>query len=99
MTMAEVEARFRQIVATQFEVSADTITPETNFREDLDADSLALIELVMEMEEAFNVEVPQKDIRKITTFGEALAYINSYAANAAADQVQTVSSEAVQNMA
>lgn len=65
----------REIICDQFELEEDEITLETNIREDLDADSLDLVDLVMTFEDEFKVEVPDKVIEEIKTVGDIVKYI------------------------
>lgn len=71
----EVERRVKEIIAEQFEVSVEELKPETRFIEDLGADSLASIELVATIEDEFNVEIPDEDIEKNQTVGQAIEYV------------------------
>lgn len=73
--MATVSERVMDIVATQLGVSKDQITPETNFVNDLGADSLDQVELVMELEEEFDINIPDDAAEKIQTVGQAIEYI------------------------
>jgi acyl carrier protein len=73
--VATVSERVMDIVATQLGVSKDQITPETNFVNDLGADSLDQVELVMELEEEFDVNIPDDAAEKIQTVGQAVEYI------------------------
>ncbi len=73
---AEVEAKVRSIVVDLLGVDPDSVTPEARFREDLEADSLDLVELIMKFEEEFGGEISDEDAQKITTVGEAVVYIN-----------------------
>lgn len=68
-------AQVRTIVADQLEVSADEIKPESKFTDDLGADSLDIVELVMALEEEFNVEIPDEAAEKIATVQAAVEYI------------------------
>lgn len=65
----------KEIVAESLNVDADEITEETSFKEDLDADSLDLFELVMALEEKYGKEIPTEDLDKITTVGEIIEYL------------------------
>jgi len=69
--------RVRDIVVEELSVDASEVTPESTFVEDLGADSLDVVELVMRFEEEFDVEIPDEDAEKITTVGEAVKYIES----------------------
>lgn len=75
--MASVEERVKSIVVKVLGVEEDRITKEARFREDLDADSLDLVELIMQFEEEFGGEISDEDAQKIETFGQAVDYINS----------------------
>lgn len=70
-----VEDRIRKIIAEQLGVEEDEVVPEASFVDDLGADSLDTVELVMAFEEAFDIEIPDEDAEKILTVGRALEYI------------------------
>jgi len=70
-----VEEKVKEIIAKQLGVNAAEITPESSFVEDLGADSLDTVELVMAFEEAFNVEIPDEDAEKIQKVKDAVGYI------------------------
>jgi acyl carrier protein len=70
--MATVEERVKKIIAEQLGVEEDEVTPEASFVEDLGADSLDTVELVMALEEEFSIEIPDEDAEKILTVGKAL---------------------------
>ena len=72
-----VEEKVKEIISKQLGVNASEVTPEASFVEDLDADSLDTVELVMAFEESFNIEIPDEDAEKITKVKDAIAYINS----------------------
>ncbi len=72
-----VEEKVKEIISKQLGVNASEVTPEASFVEDLGADSLATVELVMAFEESFNIEIPDEDAEKITKVKDAIAYINS----------------------
>jgi len=76
--MAEktIEQRVKDIIVEQLGVNADQVTPEAKFIEDLGADSLDTVELVMALEEEFEIEIPDEDAEKITTVHQAIDYIN-----------------------
>ncbi|NOU11319.1 MAG: acyl carrier protein [Nitrospira sp.] len=73
--MATVDERVKKIIAEQLGVEADEVTPDASFVEDLGADSLDTVELVMALEEEFSIEIPDEDAEKILTVGKALDYI------------------------
>ncbi len=70
--------KIREIVAEQLGVDVEEVTPEASFIDDLGADSLDTVELVMALEEAFSVEIPDEDAEKIKTVNDAIAYIESH---------------------
>ncbi|HEY5658948.1 MAG TPA: acyl carrier protein [Myxococcota bacterium] len=70
-----VDERVSQLIVDQLGVSAEEIKPEASFLDDLGADSLDIVELVMAMEEEFDIEIPDDDAEKIQTIGDAFAYI------------------------
>jgi acyl carrier protein len=69
------EDRVKQIIVDQLGVAAEQVTPEASFIDDLGADSLDTVELVMALEEAFDIEIPDEDAEKIQTIGDAIAYL------------------------
>ncbi len=75
--MSEIEARVKDIVVEQLGVNADEVTTDASFIDDLGADSLDTVELVMALEEEFECEIPDEEAEKITTVKEAVDYINS----------------------
>ncbi|HVP28403.1 MAG TPA: acyl carrier protein [Myxococcota bacterium] len=70
-----VEDRVADIIVEQLQVSRDEVVPEASFVDDLGADSLDIVELVMAMEEEFDVEIPDEDAEKIQTIGDAISYL------------------------
>jgi acyl carrier protein len=75
--MSSVEDRIKNIVVDLLGVDTDRVIPTARFREDLEADSLDLVELIMAFEEEFGGEITDEDAQKITTVGEAISYINT----------------------
>ena len=73
--MASVQERVKQIIVEQLGVDEAEVTPTASFVDDLGADSLDTVELVMAFEEAFNIEIPDEDAEKITSVKEAIEYI------------------------
>ena len=73
--VSDTNAKVVEIVAERLSVGADTVKPESSFINDLGADSLDIVELVMEFEEAFDIQIPDEDSESIRTVGEAVAYI------------------------
>jgi acyl carrier protein len=74
------EDRVKEIIAKELEVDVKQLTPEAKFIEDLGADSLDIVELVMELEEAFGIDIPDEDADKLKTVGDAMNYLKSHAA-------------------
>ena len=77
--MASVDERVKQIIVEQLGVDEAEVTPNASFVDDLGADSLDTVELVMAFEEAFEIEIPDEDAEKIRTVKDAVDYINSHA--------------------
>ena len=69
--------KMKEMVADRLNVDAAEITAETSFKDDLGADSLDLFELVMALEEEYNVEIPSEDLEKLTTVGAVMDYLKS----------------------
>jgi len=67
--------RLRDIIVEELGVSPNEVKPESRFIEDLGADSIGLMELVMKLEEEFGLKIPDEDIEKIRTFGDAVKYV------------------------
>jgi acyl carrier protein len=76
--MSDTEARVREIIVDLLGVDEEEVVPEARFREDLEADSLDLVELIMAFEEEFEGEISDEEAQKITTVGEAIAYIDTH---------------------
>jgi acyl carrier protein len=74
-----VEEKVKEIIAEQLGVKKEEIKPESSFIDDLGADSLDTVEVVMALEEEFGTEIPDEDAEKITTVGEAIKYIETKA--------------------
>jgi acyl carrier protein len=72
-----VEERVRDVVVTQLGVDAAEVKPESSFVDDLGADSLDTVELVMALEEEFGIEIPDEEAEKIKTVGEAIEHIKA----------------------
>ncbi len=76
-----VEDKVKSIIAEQLGVKAEEVTPQASFIDDLGADSLDTVELIMALEEEFSVEIPDEDAEKMTTVGDAIKYIEEKTAN------------------
>lgn len=79
MSVENVQERVKNIIVEQLGVEADQVKPEAQFVNDLGADSLDTVELIMALEEEFDVEIPDEKAEKIKTVGEAIAYIEENA--------------------
>jgi acyl carrier protein len=76
--MSNIEERVKKIIAEQLGVKEEEVTKEASFAEDLGADSLDTVELVMALEEEFETEIPDEEAEKITTVQLAIDYINAH---------------------
>ncbi len=76
--MSDVYDRVKRIVVERLGVEEAEVTPEASFKDDLGADSLDVVELVMELEDEFDLEISDEDAEKITTVGEVVNYIQSH---------------------
>ncbi len=83
--MAVLEDKVKAIIAEQLGVKPEEVKPEASFIDDLGADSLDTVELVMALEEEFGVEIPDEEAEKLITVGDALKYINEKAAQKGKD--------------
>lgn len=73
--MVDIEAKVKEIIMNKLGVEASQVTPEASFTNDLGADSLDTVELVMEFEKEFNIQIPDEDAEKISTVGNAISYL------------------------
>jgi acyl carrier protein len=73
-----IEKRVKEIIVEQLGVNENEVTPEAKFVDDLGADSLDLVELVMALEEEYNIEISDEEAEKILTVGDAIEYIQSH---------------------
>lgn len=79
MSPQEIEAKVKEIIKGQLEVSEDKLKPEASFIDDLKADSLAVVELVLALEQAFDITIPEEDTEQIKTVKDAVSYIQNHA--------------------
>ena len=77
--MADIEAKVKEIIINELGVDAEKVTAEASFVEDLGADSLDTVELVMAFEEEFGMEIPDEEAEKLRTVGDAISYIQNNA--------------------
>ncbi len=82
-TREEVFERVKEVLVGQLGIDETKITDEASFQKDLDADSLDLVELIMELEDRFGVKIPDEDAEKITTVGQAVDYVVEHQPQAA----------------
>ncbi len=73
--MADIEERIKKIIAEQLMVEEEEITPEASFIDELGADSLDTVEMIMEIEDEFGIEIPDEDAEKLQTVGDAIEYV------------------------
>lgn len=73
----DVFSKVKEIIVDQLGIDEEEVAPEASFIDDLGADSLDIVELIMAFEEEFDIEIPDEDAEKITTVGEAVEYIES----------------------
>ena len=79
MSPEEIEVKVKELICQQLEVSEEQLKPEASFTDDLKADSLAVVELVLALEQEFKLEIPDEDTEQIKTVKDALDYIKSHA--------------------
>ncbi|MBO4692327.1 MAG: acyl carrier protein [Bacteroidales bacterium] len=75
--MADITSKVKEIIVEKLGVDEAEITPEANFTKDLGADSLDTVELIMEFEKAFDIQIPEEEAQKIATVGDAIKFIEA----------------------
>ena len=75
--MSDIASRVKAIIVDKLGVDESEVTPEASFTNDLGADSLDTVELIMELENKFNIQIPDEDQEKLTTVGDAISYVKS----------------------
>lgn len=78
MNEQEIFDKIAAILQDHFQLADGQVTKELNFKKDLDADSIDIVEFVLELEDTFNAEIPDEDAEKIQTVGDAVAYIAAH---------------------
>jgi acyl carrier protein len=78
MEAEQIEKKVKDIICAQLEVSPEQVKPSASFVDDFKADSLAVVELVLALEEAFKIEIPEEDIEQIKTVQDAVNYIKTH---------------------
>lgn len=78
MSEEEIFNKIKDLIADNFDVDEDKITKSTSFTDDLDADSIDLVEFILQLEDEFGSEIPDDDAEKIKTVGDAVSYIKSH---------------------
>ena len=78
MSEEEIFNKIKDMIADNFDVDKDKITENTNFMDDLDADSIDLVEFILQLEDEFGAEIPDDEAEKIKTIGDADSYIKSH---------------------
>ena len=73
-----IEKKVKELICQQLEVSEDKLNPQASFIDDLKADSLAVVELVLALEQEFGIEIPEEDTERIKTVGDAISYIKEH---------------------
>lgn len=78
MSEEEIFNKIKDMIADNFDVDKDKITENTNFMDDLDADSIDLVEFILQLEDEFGAEIPDDEAEKIKTIGDAVSYIEAH---------------------
>ena len=76
--MSDIEKKVKELISSQLEVSEEKLQPQASFIDDLKADSLAVVELVLALEQEFGITIPEEDTEQIKTVGDAISYIKTH---------------------
>ncbi|MGO2723260.1 MAG: acyl carrier protein [Lactobacillus sp.] len=82
MTKEVIFKRIRELIADNFEIDESKVTMDTNFKEDLQADSINLVEFILQLEDEFGAEIPDEEAEKISSVSDAVNYIAAHAQHA-----------------
>ena len=74
----QIFEKIRDLLAEQLDVPADSITPESDIIDDLEADSLTVLDMVMTLEDEFDIEIPDEDVEKLRTVGSVVSYVEDH---------------------
>ena len=74
----QIFEKIRDLLAEQLEIPADSITPESDIIDDLEADSLTVLDMVMTLEDEFDIEIPDEDVEKLRTVGSVVSYVEDH---------------------
>jgi acyl carrier protein len=77
--MSDIESQVKEIIVEQLDVKPEDVADAKTFQDDLGADSLAIVELVLALEERFDVKIPDDEVDKIKTVGDAISYVKTHA--------------------
>ncbi|KRM99502.1 acyl carrier protein [Loigolactobacillus rennini] len=78
MTEQEIYDKIAKLIEERFELSADQFSMKLDFKKDLDADSIDIVEFILELEDTFGAEIPDEDAEKLVTVGDAVTYIKNH---------------------
>ena len=74
----QIFEKIRDLLAEQLDIPADSITPESDIIDDLEADSLSVLDMVMTLEDEFDIEIPDEDVEKLRTVGSVVSYVEDH---------------------
>ncbi len=74
----QIFEKIRDLLADQLDIPADSITPESDIIDDLEADSLTVLDMVMTLEDEFDIEIPDEDVEKLRTVGNVVSYVEDH---------------------